>query len=597
VETQNKKKRLLWRRVTKVSLAVVGGVIASVIIVVLLLLLPAVRERILSVAVSRASGALPGSITVGEGAWPSLGSLELRNVLWHDSTDTLAAADRVAVSVSLRGLLGGDIDADHVEVEGASVNIPAITSRVPSGDKTQDGDDAPPSWPRDGSLPGVPSMAVDRLNVTAKFIRLSGTQAVTGVEIVGGFDCLRNHPPKARIERFALKGTDAGWTIDELSLDIDIEGGRIDGKARGALSPQWPVFLSLTSTGMDSFELVLANEQSNAPPDAIGAVLNGKLSRDGANVHSIIYSALVTTPGLPELREDPALAPRLADFPDMEGLTLRLDGSLERDPALHFATDICVFRHSRLDTAHVTLRYAERNLSVDRLFAVTADLGLDARGRVHADSIALQAVLDVRRVPGLEDVHVRAVLAGDMHRGTDLTVRLSPIDVLVNPRRKTVVPGALAPSPTNGRILYTPQHKQWRFENVQVTGDAGAIQLAGSYAETGLESFDLACSWRSLPPILLEVVELPADVVNAARLGWPSDAPFSFSMSGDADTGRKRIEGTGTFVLPGPRNFKQLLPDSARVEDLGPFRGRFEMTASAGEDPSFDVTTNLDATT
>ena len=108
-EDPREKTKSKTRRLFKNLAVVVSAIVVFVVVVTALLLFKPVRQRILAEALPRLSRLLPGEITVGGAAWPTLGSIELSDIVWVDDADSLVTAGRAAVSVDLFALIKKDV--------------------------------------------------------------------------------------------------------------------------------------------------------------------------------------------------------------------------------------------------------------------------------------------------------------------------------------------------------------------------------------------------------------------------------------------------------------------------------------------------------
>ncbi|RLA51041.1 MAG: hypothetical protein DRQ65_08345, partial [Gammaproteobacteria bacterium] len=165
------------RKTLKILGAVAGLLLTVVLIVVLLLLVRPVREKVLDTVMSRAKRALPGELAISGTHWPSIGTLEIDGVTWTDGADTLAEAERLRVSIDISELFSKDIHVNEVTLHGIGADIPAImeifASSVDSAgaaDKPADEDKSGSGFPRTGSLPGIPSIAIDRIEIEGRHI-------------------------------------------------------------------------------------------------------------------------------------------------------------------------------------------------------------------------------------------------------------------------------------------------------------------------------------------------------------------------------------------------------------------------------------------
>jgi len=175
------------RKSLKVLAVVSASLLAVVIIVIVLLLVRPVREKILDIAVSKAQRALPGDISLSDARWPSPGILEIDGMTWIDGGDTLAAVGELRVAVDLSELLRKDVHVRELTVRGIIGDIPAIAAGFSApADSTSDDEETGDKertgggFPRAGSMPGIPSIAIDRIEIDGRRIL-----AADGIELIG----------------------------------------------------------------------------------------------------------------------------------------------------------------------------------------------------------------------------------------------------------------------------------------------------------------------------------------------------------------------------------------------------------------------------
>ncbi|MBP2681326.1 MAG: hypothetical protein H6Q78_1189, partial [Candidatus Krumholzibacteriota bacterium] len=308
-----------------------AGVLVLALVIVAAALLPPIRVRILAAALNRADAALPGEVRVEKVAWPSLGSIDVSGVSWTDAADTLLAVDHAGVSVSIFSLFKKDMRVHRLVADGLLVDVPGITSRVASKGKQP----RPPernetrAFPRRGSIPGVPSIGVERVHATVRSIRWGASEEIHGAMLSGGFDAVYGDVPWIRVDTLSVRGPEDTWRIDDLALRVDPTNGVFDGSGHGALSPRWPLRFAITPVSKDRFTLAVAPENTAASRDSIGLTADiSLLGREGIAFLGMDFWARIRTPGTKELAQEPSLASRFEGVPELAGLTLSLEGQL-----------------------------------------------------------------------------------------------------------------------------------------------------------------------------------------------------------------------------------------------------------------------------
>jgi hypothetical protein len=592
---QEKRKR--WpRRIVATAAMVVGGITALLVAVFLLLSLSSVRRTVLAFALPRLDASLPGSLHVGQATWPAPGSFDLIDVAWTDGPDTLLSADRIFVSLRLRPLLRRDVLADSIVVERAAVDIPAISARF-AGPKTlpPDGQPSRDGFPRAGSLPPLPSVAVEGMRVSARTLRLNGDTAITGLALDGGFDFASDHAPRIRVDRLTARGDGGSWGIDSLALDVDLEKGRCAGSGRGSLAPDWPLGLTVASNGRDSLSVVVSASPTASPPDTTGISLRAKIDREGLRVRSLDFVAAVRMPTSSELARLP-WGRRLESVPLLDGLALRAQGTWDVHPTPAIKVDCDIAPNDWLDSGRLSVAYDDR--------ARTAAASIDAHlrpGRVPLEGLRVDAnvALATDRSSSLAlDARVMGFnigIAASIDRRDDIDVRIAPVVVQYGAIDLARLNASGAPS---GRIRYSPTTGAVRIEDLRVIGVAGEFSVSARLDSTFTGAYNASGRWLEPPDLVLRKLDWPADKTDSLRASWRADGPYQLNVAGDVRGGDVRSATVlGSFSLPGPRAFSSILPDSARVGDLGPLRGEFTLQGHSGsKGAEWDLSANLDAT-
>ena len=385
------------KRAAKAVGALAAGVAVVVLLAVVLLLLPFVRSHVMREALSHADKALPGNITAAGASWPSIDTIDLRDINWTDGFDSLLSAERVRVSVELVSLVKRDIRVESAFVEGLSADIPAIASRFSTKEKTTaEREKGSSVFPRPGSLPGVPSVAIERMRVTAPFVRWNDAVSLTGVTIDAGLDVSHGASPWVRVDSLELVGPDSTWRVDELSLYVAPGKGLLKGEGTGTVSPHGSVHLSITPQEKDRFKMALAtrtNEMTDGWKEA-GIDLDIILAREGVRLSSVSFEGHVRTPGTRGLSKYPRLTQRVEGLPDLDGLRLSLRGTVGFTENLTADISCDIERNNWLDGGAFTLKYNEDGLSLDEI-AVAAP-GLSIAGNVSMGTDSLKAAFDLR---------------------------------------------------------------------------------------------------------------------------------------------------------------------------------------------------------
>ncbi|MBP2680943.1 MAG: hypothetical protein H6Q78_806, partial [Candidatus Krumholzibacteriota bacterium] len=385
-------------------------------------LLSKTRGMILSRVLSRADVAVPGNLSIEKASWPSLEKLEFTGISWVDGADSLVVADRVFVSVDLMSLFEKDIRVEYAIVEGASVNVPAIRKRFAKPEKSPARTEkSEGGFPRDGSVPGIPSIYAERIIIGASSVRVSETSEFNDITADLGLDLTSGASPWARIDTLAVKGPAGSWRVDGLSLYVAPDKGLIEGEGTGALSANWPFRFSVTPLGKDRFALALTTDRadtasSKGPADSatmssggkdsvqsgVGAWLDLTLGREGLRVQSVTFDGRLRTPGVAELSKTPLFGPRVAGLPDLDGLGLAVRGTaiLGEEPSVDVTCSL--ERNDWIEGGEIDGAYGGDGLFLRQVSLDLPDLSIAGRGALNADSLRASAEIRVKGSRWLE---------------------------------------------------------------------------------------------------------------------------------------------------------------------------------------------------
>jgi hypothetical protein len=381
-----------WRPKAIKSLKILG--IAAVVVVGLvvtlagLLLLQPVRDRVLATALPRVHSALPGDLAVDSAAWPSPGTLEFEGVLWTDGPDTLASVDLLRASVDLTELVRRDVHVREVVLVGARADIPAIVGAFPSSgeDDEEEQEKGESSFPRGGELPGVPSMAVDRLAIDATRVRISESVDLRDVAIRAVAEARRGRDPSLKLSELSLVESVGGTTVDSLWLSLDPSNFEIEGDGIVRAGHGDVYYLDCHSTTDREFSVRLTAGRDAAPPDVVGIVLEGRAEHDGGQIGEVDFTLRFLTPGTEDLLRFSALRPVLAEpfanLAPLEGLGGVVRGVVELSPAYAAEATVDLQRSSWIDTMHVAAAYREKTVSIESLLIGLPGLEVVASGRI-----------------------------------------------------------------------------------------------------------------------------------------------------------------------------------------------------------------------
>lgn len=655
----------LWLKRSVLGLgALAGGAVIIALVLVFLLLFPSIRSKAVREGLSRATSTLPGSLTVRKASWPSIATIDLEGIEWIDGSDSLASADRVYMSVELTSFLTRDIRVESAFIERLSADIPALTARFSQSHRPSPEKEKGRSvFPRSGSLPFLPSVAVERIRVTAPAIRVSNATTVNDVTIDAGIDISYGTAPWMRVDTLKVRGPEGTWRIDELTLYIAPDRGVIKSHGKGAVSPSWPAYLSLSPLGTDHFRLILTTNETAASPADVGADLDLTLAREGVRVRSVSFDGRVRTPGIRALSKDPEFAARVEGLPDLDGLGLGLRGTVGFARGLNADLSCAIEKNNWLDSGEFLLKYNQEGFLLDKIVIAMPGLSLAGEASVNADSVKASAEARVRdtrwaeillpdvelpeplsatisvsaaRAAGhptvradlsaegdaagfsLDRFHVQSELsldgaapsrvvlttetmgvhvgfAAEILRKPDIAVSLTPIVIREAPFSLSSIVFSREDA---GTIRYSTVNKNISVDGVRVTGDFGDLAVDAELDSRRQGAFSLGYRLRTPPAILAAALKVSEENRQRFVKDWAIDAPFSVDIEGAlALADGPHVTASGAFALPGPRNLALLLPDSARIDDLGPLAGNFSLSTIPGaKGIDFDTTVDLGAT-
>ena len=322
------------RKTARILAGILGAILALVLLVVLALQVRPVREALLREGLRRANAATPGSLEVRDAGWPGFTRLSLGRVLWTDQGDTLVRAERVGLSFDLWPLVRKDVRVREVTADIDLLDLPAIQSRFPAKPDTAP---APQKtgggFPRKGSVPGLPSIAVDQVRVNAAFLRIGPDRTVRDLRLLGGLDLRKTVRPRAHIETLHLIQPETGVSVEQVAFTWSLEGaGIIEAGGTGSLGPDFPFTLEARTEADGVYWLSFLKNEGVLPPDGIGLLVKGRLERRNpssplAELEGITAEVLLRTPDSRELASLPLLRSAAEKIPDMSGLIVSGEGN------------------------------------------------------------------------------------------------------------------------------------------------------------------------------------------------------------------------------------------------------------------------------
>ena len=203
-------------RIVGASVVIVLGL--AIGLVAAFLVLPIVREPALREGLRIADEYLPGTLAVESANWPRLGRIELAGATWLDAPDTLAAAERLELTVRLAPLLRGKYSVRGLHFERLRVDLPAIGARFAEGGE-EPAPEAPARAPFDPDR--LPKIVVDDLRVDDAQLRLTPTFEVAASALRLKADLRgESHPRTAELSGRVLAREELGAAFHlEAALD------------------------------------------------------------------------------------------------------------------------------------------------------------------------------------------------------------------------------------------------------------------------------------------------------------------------------------------------------------------------------------------
>ncbi len=618
-----------------------------VLVAVAAIVLPPVRQICLGFALGRLAATLPGELHVSSARWPALGRIEVHGVAWTHQDSTLFAANDIEVAFVFAPLLRRDLILDRVKVEGLQVDVPAIAASQRGRDAHAPSEPGARSFPRGGSLPGLPSIAIRNLEIDAEWLRASPQHLMSRVRLVGMLDSSFERTPRLRIESARAEGPADSWRVDSLALDLDLERGVANGSGRGRIQPLWPVFLDIAASGPDRFTMRLQSAAADSIPLHMGIRADMRVARRGVDVDSLLVQAIVRTPGTTELARFPPLAARLRGKPETVGLVFTARGALalNDEPALHLEAEF--LPHPWLRSGRVALIRRPRAWELHGSDLQIADLQLNTTVAAGMESLTVRASLEASGADWLAWVHPRAFppielrAAGEWQKrrgaltaglrlkaqgivgkwdGTRLriegevgldSVSVSKLQVhaarhdvhlrfatevqvasTIQARLGSVVldtrAGSAPPVSSRGAglIRYTSRLRRLQVDDLHLRGIGGDARFSGNLEVDNTGTYGARLAWPEFPA-LLERIGWLGDT-DSLRARWPVDAPFWLEIDGRLLPGGA-TSTAGSFHLPGPRTLAAMFR-GVHVDSLGPLVGTLQVDTETDHDgTSLDV--------
>ena len=622
------------------------------LVVVLLLLVRPVREKALDIAFTKAKRAIPGELTVSDARWPSLGILEIDGLIWVDGADTLAAVGRLRVSADLSELFSRDVHIREVAAYGISANIPAITERFGDApDDTvhvkdlEDTKESRGGFPRKGSVPGIPSIAVDRIEIEGRRIL-----AAEGIELIelrlrAGLNLLSGSEPFIVIEKLSLDRSSTPVSVDSLWLRADPAAPSLAGEGVILLPHGMNAHMTCHTEPDGSFTLrVVPADGSLTPTDAFVSV-SGIAAVEDRRFESVDFEIEFLTPGIEELATFPFLAGSLEGIGPLEGIRGNITGHLAPSPSFSASADMHLNRTSYMDTLYLTGSYKDKIIEVEDLILEMPGLKLNASGsltdgvpglsaQVRADSMTwltrifpdaalpegtsaeltlitghsggpggIPVLLEGHVTAGgtsIDSIHVSGFIpaeSGDPYTA-DLLVEAFGIRIVTSVEADLssgvdlTLSRPAGTGPDSGTVYLAGNvHMDGGTGNISIRdlhteGIFGRISVSADIDSTRSGNFDILGEWPEPPAPLKTILSADSSSWDSITVLWKTAGPFSLRIGGTIAQEGREISATGSALLPGPRLFASLTGTGNAFDDLGPLMLDFEGSLAATDSGS-----------
>ena len=278
-DTGSPRRAKRWLRILRrILVGTVLALIGLVLLLAVVFLFAPTRTAVLGWGLGVADDALPGTLTAGKVGWPSVGHLVFDDVLWISGSatapgDTLADLAKLDLTLDLRALKnrGGRVKALFLDVRNLDVPAIALATADTSASVVPDSltpvtEPAGSSFLQPGSLPGIPSIAVNKLNLKVDRARLAPDFSIRELELSGRADAGPERPATVVIDHVGARLVTAvvdtagvqEWEIVLQHLDLGV-----NLKFLSSTAGDW----TLASASLDNLNLVLAPVATRDPKD------------------------------------------------------------------------------------------------------------------------------------------------------------------------------------------------------------------------------------------------------------------------------------------------------------------------------------------
>jgi hypothetical protein len=656
----------------KILAAAAAALLFMALIAFALLLVRPAREKLLGKAISMARSSIPGQITLSDMRWPSLGMIEIDGAEWIDGGDTLATVGSLSVSVDLSELFSKDVHVREIAITGVSGNIPQIAERLSvqadsltfrqkvsreKKDEKERGADGGSlgGFPRGGSVPGIPSIAVERIDIAGGRIFAGKGIELIDLRLRCSLDLLHGSEPFISLEELTLDRQSSPVSTDSLWLRVDPAEPALEAEGIVMLPEGVDFRLSCHTEKDGSFFVSIAPAEGSREPGGAFIEVGGKATVKDRRIASVDLGAEFLTPGTEELRTFPLLAGALRDIGELEGFRGGLKGHIDLLPEVSASAQLHVDRTSYLDTLRLTGAWSTGSISVDDLLLRMTGLTVEASGSLTGRSPELSASIGVDSMtwlatimPGLDlpdGISAELKLESGEPEGSDgTTIRMTgrataggasldsidisgiipaetdrpyEADLMVDAYGMRIMTSAMAdlrsgielilanPSGERpgtgtvylaGSLIVNEKTGGIRINDLNTEGQLGRISVSADLDSSRNGTFDISGRWAEPPGLLRSMVSADSAAWDSLTVLWLDDGPFELKLGGKLSDGGNWISATGSAMLPGPRNMAPLMDKGQIIGDLGPLNIDLEGSFNANNASSVDGHVDLGRT-
>ena len=317
-----------WRCLRRVLLVLLG---VPLLAAAVFLLLAPLRERVLDAVFPLVDGALPGTFAVESARWPAPDRLLLVGVRWTDGPRELLALDTLEVAVHPGPLFGRTLHLDTIRAIGLRADVPAVRAAFPAPADTVAATEGAPEFGflHPGSLPGLPSIGVDRMEIRGGSIVLSDSLRLDLPLLRAGMDLRAGEGPGVRVDTVGARFGDVGAIRGAGA--VGVEPWRAEGGFAGRYRTE-PFTLEIDSPAEDRLRIHAVSAPGAADRGAAAVTVSLHLDRKKTDVGGFDYAVDLDTEGTRTLARWAPLADRLERLPPLDSLAVNATGTIRLQP-------------------------------------------------------------------------------------------------------------------------------------------------------------------------------------------------------------------------------------------------------------------------